>query len=107
MERANRYGVHYIFQSMEQGPTFRCSMPKFPAQDPNHRILSPQRAAAHHQREQARRNEAVTYAIRSGDCAIRVASAHGGHSLVEPALGLPAQCNLPPDGSPGSRATRE
>ena len=34
MERANRYGVHYIFQSMEQGPTFRCSMPSSPPRIP-------------------------------------------------------------------------
>jgi hypothetical protein len=48
MERANRYGVYFIFQSMEQGPTFRCSVPKFPTQDPNHRILSPQRSRFTH-----------------------------------------------------------
>src|SRR5437867_3479724 len=48
MERANRYGVYFIFQSMEQGPTFRCSVPKFPIQDPNHRILSPQRSRFTH-----------------------------------------------------------
>ena len=48
MERANRYGVYFIFQSMEQGPTFRCSAPKFPTQDPNHRILSPQRSRFTH-----------------------------------------------------------
>src|ERR1017187_926045 len=44
MERAGLYGVDFIFQSMEQGPSFRCSMPKFPAQDPNHRILRAQRS---------------------------------------------------------------
>jgi hypothetical protein len=43
MERAGRYGVYFIFQSMEQGATFRCSVPKFPTQDPNHRILRQQR----------------------------------------------------------------
>src|SRR3981081_4791213 len=34
MERAGRYGVYFIFQSMEQGATFRSSAPKFPTQDP-------------------------------------------------------------------------
>jgi hypothetical protein len=48
IERAGQYGVYFIFQSMEQGPTFRCSMPKFPTQDPNHRILSPQRSRFTH-----------------------------------------------------------
>ena len=48
MERAGQYGVYFIFQSMEQGPTFRCSMPKFPTQDPHHRILRPQRSRFPH-----------------------------------------------------------
>jgi hypothetical protein len=48
MERAARYGVYFIFQSMEQGATFRCSVPKFPTQDPNHRILSQQRSRYMH-----------------------------------------------------------
>ena len=48
LERAGRYGVYFIFQSMEQGPTFRCSMPKFPTQDPNHRILRQQRSRFTH-----------------------------------------------------------
>jgi len=48
MERAGRYGVYFIFQSMEQGPTFRCSMPKFPTKDPNHRILRAQRSRFMH-----------------------------------------------------------
>jgi hypothetical protein len=48
MERAGRYGVYFIFRSMEQGPTFRCSVPKFPTKDPNHRILAPQRSRFTH-----------------------------------------------------------
>jgi len=48
MERAGRYGVYFIFQSMEQGPTFRCSLPKFPTQDSNHRILRSQRSRFTH-----------------------------------------------------------
>jgi hypothetical protein len=35
MERANRYGVYFIFKSMEQGKTFRSSVPKFATKDPN------------------------------------------------------------------------
>ena len=44
MERRNAFGVYFIFKSMEQGRTFRISMPKFPTQDPNHRILAGQRS---------------------------------------------------------------
>lgn len=42
MEKKNACGVYFIFRSMEQGRTFRISMPKFPTQDPNHRILAHQ-----------------------------------------------------------------
>jgi len=48
LERAGRCGVYFIFQSMEQGATFRCSIPKFPTQDPNHRILRQQRSRYTH-----------------------------------------------------------
>ena len=48
MERAGGYGVYFVFQSMEQGATFRCSVPKFPTQDPNHRILRQQRSRYTH-----------------------------------------------------------
>jgi hypothetical protein len=34
--------------SMEQGPTFRCSKPKYPTKDPNHVILAPQRSRYMH-----------------------------------------------------------
>ena len=33
MEKRNAYGVYFIFKSMEQGPTFRISLPKYPAKD--------------------------------------------------------------------------
>jgi hypothetical protein len=42
MERKNAFGVYFIFRSMEQGRTFRISVPKYPTQDPNHRILAHQ-----------------------------------------------------------------
>jgi hypothetical protein len=42
MEKKNSFGVYFIFRSMEQGRTFRISMPKFPTQDPDHRILAHQ-----------------------------------------------------------------
>jgi hypothetical protein len=46
--RNNAYGVYFIFKSMEQGPTFRISMPKFPSSVPNYRILAPQRSRFTH-----------------------------------------------------------
>ena len=48
MERAERFGVYFIFKSMEQGPTFRCLVPRYPTQDPHHRILSAQRSRFTH-----------------------------------------------------------
>ena len=40
MERAKRYGVYFIFQSMEQGATLRSRKPKFATADPNYQVLS-------------------------------------------------------------------
>src|SRR5436305_4848066 len=37
LEKQNAYGVYFIFKSMEQGRTFRISMPKFPTKDHNYR----------------------------------------------------------------------
>src|ERR1700693_1447494 len=48
MARADSYGVYFIFKSMEQGPTFRCTLPKYPTQDPNYRILAPNRSRFTH-----------------------------------------------------------
>ena len=42
MEKTNAYGVYFIFKSMEQGRTFRVTVPKYPTQDPNYRILAQQ-----------------------------------------------------------------
>jgi hypothetical protein len=46
--RKNAYGVYFIFKSMEQGRTFRISVPKHPTQDPNYRILAHQRSRFTH-----------------------------------------------------------
>ena len=42
MEKANACGVYFIFKSMEQGRTFRVTVPKYPTEDPNYRILAQQ-----------------------------------------------------------------
>src|SRR5260370_39001906 len=48
MVRKDVYGVYFIFNSMEQGPTFRVTVPKYPTKDPNHRILAGQRSRFTH-----------------------------------------------------------
>jgi len=46
--KKNAYGVYFIFKSLEQGRTFRISVPKYPTRDPNHRILAHQRSRFTH-----------------------------------------------------------
>jgi len=48
MANKSAYGVYFIFKSMEQGPTFRISLPKYPTKDPNYRILARQRSRFTH-----------------------------------------------------------
>ena len=48
MANKNAYGVYFIFKSMEQGASFRISVPKYPTQDPHHRILARQRSRYTH-----------------------------------------------------------
>lgn len=47
-QRRQQHGVYFIFKSMEQGPTFRSSIPKYPTADPHYRILSKQRSRFTH-----------------------------------------------------------
>ena len=42
MEKKKAFGVYFIFKSMEIGRTFRITVPKYPTQDPNYRILAHQ-----------------------------------------------------------------
>ena len=48
MERRKRWGVYFIFKSMEQGASFRSSAPKYPTADPNYRIIGKQRGRFTH-----------------------------------------------------------
>ena len=48
MVRKNAFGVYFVFKSMEQGPSFRVTVPKFPTKDPNHRILARQKTRFTH-----------------------------------------------------------
>jgi len=48
MVRTDSYGVYFILKSMEQGPTFRVTVPKYPTKDPNYRILARHRSRFTH-----------------------------------------------------------
>src|SRR5664280_2797129 len=48
MERARQHGVYFILKSMEQGQTFRSTVPRFASNDPNYRILARQRSRFTH-----------------------------------------------------------
>jgi hypothetical protein len=39
MERRKRFGVYFIFKTMELGPNFRSCAPRYPTEDPDYRIL--------------------------------------------------------------------
>jgi hypothetical protein len=47
-ERQQKHGVYFIFKSMEQGPTFRSTAPRFPTKDPDYHILGKQRSRFTH-----------------------------------------------------------
>jgi hypothetical protein len=48
MVKKGAYGAYFIFKSMEQGQSFRVTVPKFPTKDPNHRILAHQKSRFTH-----------------------------------------------------------
>ena len=48
MERRNRFGVFFILKSMEVGPSFRSSAPRYPVEDPDYRIIGSQRCRYTH-----------------------------------------------------------
>jgi hypothetical protein len=48
MECRQQFGVYFILKSMEVGPCFRSTAPKFPVDDPHYRILARQRSRYTH-----------------------------------------------------------
>jgi len=48
MERQKRFGVYFIFKSLEQGPKFGIRVPKYPTDDPSYRIVTRQRSRYTH-----------------------------------------------------------
>ncbi len=87
MERTNHYGVYFIFKSMEQGKTFRSSVPKFATKDPNHRILAPQRSRFTHYYFYIRDEVLGPMAMRVGSFFPFQATYYlNGHSFMEQEL---------------------
>ena len=87
LERSNRYGVYFILRSMEQGPTFRCSMPKFATKNPNHRILARQRSRYTHYYFYIRDEVLGPIAIRIGSFFPFQATYYlNGHHFIEQEL---------------------
>lgn len=93
MERRQQYGVYFILKSMEQGSTFRSSVPKYPTADPHYRILAKQRSRFTHYYFYLR-DEVL------GPMVIRVASFFpfqttyylNGHSFIENQLNRQGIC---------------
>lgn len=84
MERQDRFGVYFIFKSMEQGPTFRISAPKYPTKDPNHRILAPQRSRFTHYYFYIRDERLGAFAMRIGSFfPFQTTYYLNGHSFIE------------------------
>ncbi len=52
MKRTRRHGVYFILKSMEQGQTFRSTVPRFPTADPHYRILALSRLRKFGQRDE-------------------------------------------------------
>jgi hypothetical protein len=48
MTRQKRFGVYFIFKSLEQGPKFGIHVPKYPTDDPAYRIVTRQRSRYTH-----------------------------------------------------------
>ncbi len=48
MEQQKRFGVYFIFKSLEQGPKFGIRAPKYPTDDPHYRIVTRQRSRYTH-----------------------------------------------------------
>lgn len=87
LERSNRYGVYFILKSMEQGRTFRCSVPKFPTQDPNHRILARQKSRFTHYYFYIRDEVLGAVAMRVGSFFPFQATYYlNGHNFIEQEL---------------------
>ena len=83
-ERAGRFGVYFIYKSMEQGTTFRSVVPKFATDDPNYRILKRTRSRFTHYYFYIRDETLGPMVVRVGSFLPFAATAYlNGHSFME------------------------
>jgi len=88
IERQDRYGVYFIFKSMEIGRTFRSCHPKHnTTDDPNFRVLSPQRSRFTHYYFYIRDQVLGPIVMRMGSfLPFQAAYYLNGHSFIEQQL---------------------
>jgi hypothetical protein len=87
MARQDAYGVYFIFKSMEQGASFRVSVPKYATKDPNYRILAPQRSRFTHYYFYIRDEVLGPIVMRAGSFFPFQTSYYlNGHSFIEQEL---------------------
>jgi hypothetical protein len=87
MLRRNGYGVYFILKSMEQGPTFRVTVPRYPSKDPNYRILARQRSRFTHYYFYIRDETLGPMVMRIGSfLPFQTAYYLNGHSFIEQEL---------------------
>src|SRR6266571_3305388 len=85
--RRDGYGVYFIFKSMEQGPTFRISLPKYPSKDPHYRIVAPQRSRFTHYYFYIRDEVLGPMVMRVASfCPFQTTYYLNGHSFIEQEL---------------------
>ena len=84
MERRQKFGVYFIMQSMEQGPSFRILSPKFPTKDPNHQFLRKSRSRYTHYYFYIRDEIAGPMVLRIGTfLPFQITAILNGHSFIE------------------------
>jgi len=87
MERRQHFGVYFILKSMEIGPSFRSSLPKFPVDDPHYRILARQRTRYTHYYFYIRDEVLGPIALCVGSfLPFSITYYLNGHSFIEPEL---------------------
>ncbi len=87
MVRNKAYGVYFIFKSLEVGPTFRITVPKYPAQDPNYRIVALQRSRFTHYYFYIRDEMLGPIVMYVGSCfPFKTTYYLNGHSFIEQQL---------------------
>jgi hypothetical protein len=87
MARNNAYGVYFIFKSLEVGPTFRITVPKYPTKDPNYRIVANQRSRFTHYYFYIRDEVLGPFMCMGSFFPFKATYYLNGHSFIEHQLG--------------------